>query len=110
MSDDDVEVHVNQMLERFEPGAPAVLECGTGWYGLIVQMDSALRRFRPDLFYCQIKEKFGELRVFTTYDGDPLVDRLVDAAVAVASRTCEICGSDGAVRTGILPPRCSLHR
>lgn len=106
----DLDSEVNELLERFEPGTPAVLECGTGWYGLIVQMDRALRRLRAELRYCQVKEKFGELRVYTTHDGDSLVDQAVDAAVAVASRTCEICGSDGALRTGTLPPRCSLHR
>lgn len=43
---------------------------------------------------CQIKEKFGGLRIY--YNGqDPYIDGLISMAEAWAYRTCEECGKPG---------------
>ncbi len=89
-------------------------ECGVsvphGWIALVHDLMSKLEAIggvRVD----QIKQKFGSLRVYVAYKAalhNAEVDRLIDDAEDVASRTCEVCGADGKL-VGYRV-RCSDHR
>ena len=57
----------------------------------------------------QIKEKLGGLRVYTN-GATPEHQAYIDFACAMASRTCEVCGSPGTSRnTGWIKTLCDMH-
>ena len=57
----------------------------------------------------QIKEKFGGLRFYIS-GGDVATGHYIEFAEAMASRTCEICGSPGEPRnTGWVKTLCDKH-
>jgi hypothetical protein len=100
-----------------------------GWLPIVrdlfARLDRELTRFeRRRILFSQVKQKWGQLRVYWHLDGklarlhadiampegivhivegtdDPLsekVDDLIQEAVEVASRTCEFCGRPGVRR------------
>lgn len=57
----------------------------------------------------QIKEKFGGLRVYTN-GATETHQAYIDFAAAMASRTCEVCGSPGESRnSGWIKTLCDTH-
>ncbi len=46
--------------------------------------------------FVQVKEKFGCLRVYTTYSDDA-IEGMVDMASVLSGRTCENCGNPGKI-------------
>lgn len=75
---------------------------GAGWYSIIRDLDARLavtEGYNFTACYTQIKEKFGELRVYTggiTPEGR----QAIRDAEELSYRTCEICGAPGAPRQG----------
>lgn len=78
--------------------------------------DAQARQFRVE----QVKEKFGLLRIYVSFDRidpagvspDPVaLDALVDAAVAASGVTCCVCGGSGRMRSlgGWRSVRCEEH-
>lgn len=66
---------------------------GPGWHKLLAPV---FRDKPEDVNIVQVKEKFGELRIY--YDNAEKHDafgRIVRAAEDVSSRTCEDCGDSG---------------
>lgn len=79
-------------------------EIGEGWYGLIDRMHEGLCAIDRNYRICQIKEKWGTLRVhldgLLDYDNQTW-DRLsevIEAACAESAITCELCGEPGTAR------------
>ena len=71
-------------------------ECDKGWYPLIEQYKEKILRVEPLTQFLQIKEKFGELRIYCGFpveakNGD-IVNILCVEAERVSRRTCEVCG------------------
>ncbi|MBN7481038.1 hypothetical protein [Mycobacteroides abscessus] len=65
-----------------------------GWTDLMLELHAALVAVSPDFAYAQIKQKFGELRVYVS--GATAEARDLITAAEVASRTiCEVCGTPG---------------
>ncbi|MFV8275804.1 hypothetical protein [Mycobacteroides abscessus] len=65
-----------------------------GWVSLMTELHAALVEVSPDFSYAQIKQKWGELRVYVS--GATAEARDLIAAAEVASRTvCEMCGEPG---------------
>lgn len=96
-------------------GATRSLECGPGWVPLIerlFQQIQAHMNAHPEaeaLQVSQIKQKFGELRVYYR-GGDHACAALVEQAAIQAQSTCEICGSHGSAReAGGMVVRCDQH-
>lgn len=83
---------------RFADGWPSWISCGPGWYGILLRLHAELVAACPTIRYIQVKEKFAELRVYTTADGDDRVSALTDAAEQESRRTCEHCGAAGTTR------------
>jgi hypothetical protein len=102
---------------------PFALTCGDGWQELVLRLfadlDKMVRddvergtvsaRKAPHVF--QVKEKFGRLRVQMVGPiSDEMFDR-IEAAVAEAAKTCEVCGAVGHLSNiqGWWGTRCDLH-
>lgn len=52
-----------------------------------------------DFRVVQIKEKFGELRVYSA-GADDFINGVISMSEMVASKTCEVCGERGKMRHG----------
>lgn len=81
-------------------------ECGPGWYPLI---EVALTAFGENFEPLQIKEKFGELRI---YGGKNERQQAVYDLVTLISRhICEECGKAGVLseKNGWYRTRCAEH-
>ena len=86
-----------------EPFARDAFACGDGWFGTIDRLSTKLVE-NPCLVVVQVKEKWGELRLyFDAVHGAPepeptFVARLAAECTAAreeSKRTCEICGETG---------------
>jgi hypothetical protein len=84
-----------------------------GWLTLVEGVLAALSDLPlpPDFGVRQIKEKFGELKFYTTHGGLPSVRAIIDPAAAAASHTCQFCGCRGSVRviSGWWSTLCDVH-
>lgn len=83
----------------YEPVSYFGVECRSGWYGIIEDLLEKLSKY-PDVRICQIKEKFGGLRVYVD-GGDDEVYRLIDEAESKAYNTCEVTGEPGKLRSDL---------
>lgn len=79
-------------------------ECGDGWADLLhrtlQKIEDALEKMGKDYdsFHCaQIKEKFGELRIYL-YTGTVKLYEICQTAMEESSRICEECGKPGTLR------------
>lgn len=89
---------------------------GDGWYDIINDACSKLVEYPVE--FSQVKEKFGELRMYFTYT-DPnmtpeqltAIQEIVDEACEKSHRTCDVCGAEGKIRTvhNWLAARCDKH-
>lgn len=75
------------------------IECGDGWANLLDDLCRDIQRYIDtahvqQVTFIQVKEKFGELRIYYT-----LIDKYVADLVGEAARksklTCELCGEPG---------------
>lgn len=85
------------------------IECGNGWYDILDEMMAKIASLNlpPEFTFSQIKEKFGTLRVYTSYC-DERVEKIIEEAEAKSAVTCEICGKPGTVnQKGWLKCRCA---
>jgi hypothetical protein len=80
------------------------IECGDGWYWLINELCAALQ-YETDTFnapqvqFSQIKEKFGELRIYTDSNDNAVQKGQMDFAEDLSTTICENCGQMGATQT-----------
>lgn len=82
-----------------------VVFVGEGWHQILARLHEQVVTLMPGYHVDQVKEKFGELRVYLSLDPNldrdisagvaRRVDDLVDAAEAESRRTCEYCGKPG---------------
>jgi hypothetical protein len=75
------------------------IEVNRGWWKIVEEFATAsedIANIYPeeDFSVCQIKEKWGELRIYTTYSMD-IIEKLIDEAEKKATTICENCGSIG---------------
>lgn len=82
---------------------------GAGWWTLLdeafTKIDAVLdENPSAKLHIVQIKEKFGGLRVYCSFDGpedvNQLIDTIIQGAETQAGTTCEVCGEPGEGRYG----------
>jgi hypothetical protein len=102
---------LKKVLERFDPSIYPSLDCGSGWYKIIVGLDKDLSFLCPDYQIHQIKEKFGSLRFYwasplegewydKTSDEDKetirdIMHSVTHYAEFLSGRVCEVCGNYG---------------
>jgi hypothetical protein len=73
---------------------------GDGWQTIIEKLHADLLAIDPNYSVDQIKEKFGALRYYVTYDTDndelrAKMDALIVEAENQSAVTCEWCGKPG---------------
>lgn len=108
---------------QFE-GASLGVAFTRGWFPLLVQLctdvDAALGEDKRGFYWCQIKEKFGAVRVvFRMADGvferEPELVRRIFALTSSAEKAsetvCAACGQSGVIdpRSGFVLALCSTH-
>lgn len=90
------------------------IECGDGWLSIITEALNKMDSLPDDnLYITQIKEKFGELRIYTSWYNKEIemdLDNIIEEAEIKASTTCEICGKEGKLRPkGWIQVLCDEH-
>lgn len=86
------------MNELKEPIELFGYECGDGWLPLIEEAKSLVNKYNsehPDatpLEFVQVKEKWGELRIYLNYYPNTIYDKL-DEISNKSHHICEECGS-----------------
>jgi len=80
------------------------IACGDGWYEIMDTLCSLIQHRvnrkkienhdYQQVEFAQIKEKFGELRIYAC-GCDEYVGALIDFACLTSLKTCESCGSPG---------------
>jgi hypothetical protein len=84
------------------------IECGPGWYNLIDYVSSKLENLFQGIEVVQVKEKFGNLRVYLDHY-TPEAEKITKFAEDESETTCEVCGKKGILITGgWYKVRCSL--
>ena len=88
-------------MENNKPKTPYELfdvECGNGWGELLKPIFDYIENYNKDkddknkIEVCQVKQKFGTLRFYTSFSTDEL-DELIEKAENESAHTCELCGS-----------------
>ena len=74
-------------------------EFADGWYRLLERLCEELEPVAPPEFrFDQVKEKFGQMRVYTS-GGNEETERLIEKALEESLRVCEVCGATEGVTT-----------
>ena len=85
------------ILNRIPKGWGRWIECGRGWYPLLIETDQKLAALDPDYEVHQVKEKFGGLRYyhqFVTEGADYTKGWEIESEAENKSFTiCEVCGT-----------------
>jgi hypothetical protein len=78
----------------FEWTGIAGFECRDGWLDLIDELSAKIVAIMPDAQASQVKEKYGELRMYMM-SGSNEVEDIIDWYTKKSLRTCEVCGNYG---------------
>lgn len=65
--------------------------CGDGWYDILHELSEQVLKADPSARACQVKEKFGGLRVYISSSSHEVLD-LALAAEKKSFGVCENCG------------------
>jgi hypothetical protein len=87
---------MSQVARRFKYRITRV-DVDFGWFPLVAEMHAELAPTGVPFEYAQIKEKFGELRVYMGKRTDE-AQAIIEAAQAKAAVTCEKCGDTDSAR------------
>lgn len=74
-------------------------EVGPGWHIILAKLHYDLLKIDPTYEVGQVKEKWGELRVYLR-GYSPGTIELVEAASSASTVTCEMCGEPGVTQEG----------
>ena len=80
-----------------------------GWFKIIWNLCEKIESLAKDTFeVLQVKEKFGTLRFYTSSSTNE-IEKFIDEAEELSSKTCELCGQEGSLHTsgGWLKTLCS---
>lgn len=90
------------------------IDCGPGWYQIVIELDRSLTAALPPFQVLQVKQKFGALRFYWSCDQASDEQRaaansLVAAAELRSTSTCENCADAGqlCVKSGWLKTLCT---
>ncbi len=73
---------------------------GDGWYELLWKLCIDIEATNPpkEFKFEQIKEKFGQLRIYTWEDTEE-IEQLIIKAEEDSAHICEVCGNPGKIQT-----------
>ena len=93
-------------FDRVYPLDHVLMGVGPGWSKIVQRLIRDLFALGWNGSVHQIKEKFGELRLYT--GGSDAIFNRIDAATKESLKTCERCGEPGKPRgTGWIYTRCA---
>ena len=89
------------------------LSCRDGWFDLIdtlcATLQNVTRQGGPQVVASDVKEKYGALSFYTNGINDEQ-DGMIQFAVTMSERICEVCGNRGQRRgDGWITTRCDAH-
>lgn len=94
------------LIEKYSPLFHEIqfgIECGLGWYELVESITVKLQHYNENclcqddwIWPLQIKEKYGELRYYTSFSTDDIYE-VIELATAASRSICEECGQPGEV-------------
>lgn len=79
-------------------------ECGDGWFELLIELSGKIYSYLAkknqlkDFYILQVKEKFGTLRYYTSWE-DKVITKYIQDAENKSAKTCETCGAKGKLYT-----------
>lgn len=93
------------MAETFTQIPDHLEHVGAGWHPLLMRLHDQLTTVAPQYLVGQVKEKYGELRVYLDHTSDdPAAQeqawQLVEDAEGASRSICEFCGAPGSARNG----------
>lgn len=93
-----------------EVTAAEIIQVGPGWVPIVAECFNKMFALGWDGIVIQIKEKFGDLRVYISDNSEGMVE-CIRVAEGQACRTCEVCGEPGKRRTDLswLKTLCDEH-
>jgi hypothetical protein len=80
--------------QLFEGIHPCNYGCGEGWRPILEELCAKIEVLDPTVRIAQIKEKFGDLRLYIDGGSEEVYD-LIREAEERSSVTCEYCGAPG---------------
>ena len=104
--------YIKKNVDPRQPIALFGIESPSGWDGILSKMldswEASCKKFNAPkevIYVEQIKEKFGELRVYFALlsHSDALLKELneaLDAAEVASIKTCQVCGKPGRIIEG----------
>lgn len=84
----------DKLYKKYPEMLKCPIDCGDGWKKIIEDLCREVNKANKDLIVVQIKEKFGTLRFYTTYETDEVFE-LIRKAEKLSESTCENCGKEG---------------
>ena len=107
----ELEIIKRSVKDKDTPFSMFGIECDYGWNTIIVEALNKMEELDDkDSYITQIKEKFGELRIYTSSYKESIerqLEQIIEEAEIKASETCEVCGAKGTLRTkGWISVRC----
>lgn len=86
-----------------------------GWLTIVQHLHRNLIVVEPDYNLIQVKEKFGELRFYTSipFDEHGIGIILINHYIDVSAHTCDVCGDAAGTKRNIghlIATRCNEHK
>jgi hypothetical protein len=91
-------VDLTVVKQHFGEGCPTWIDCGKGWYQLILDTHNKIVELDPNYTIQQIKEKYGGLRFYHTSCHQFATWDIEEAAEVESYTICEVCGRPGSLR------------
>lgn len=115
----------NQRIAPFKAKYPCLfsklewLQIEDGWLDLVDRLSAKIEVYidgyvpeelRDQIYYEQIKQKFGQLRVYMSHH-IPYIQGAIDVVESISDTVCEKCGGKSQMRNirGWITSLCDLH-
>lgn len=95
LRDNDIIIWTGWNGETSKLATHSMLEIDVGWYDLVIKMFKDMINSRWDKTIIQVKQKFGELRVYIPAS-NPMISDVINEYEMLSKTTCENCGSPNA--------------
>jgi len=94
---------MSNLIEKYPSFFPEgfTFECGDGWYDILDHFFKMLTFQHLEVYMTQIKEKYGDLRIYVGFAEDMIsnnmIEQLIEEAERASRNTCELCGNPGSI-------------
>jgi len=91
-------INVDKYKDIIDVKYPGMIECPPGWEDIVIDLLDKILEKNLECQILQIKEKFGQLRVYYASSHYDEIKELVKNAELLCDSTCQISGDKGALR------------